>query len=397
MIRGNRDLIKEMNRNLLLNIIRQEVQLSRKQLTDFSGLSVGSVSGIVAELLDNQWVIETGEGDFTGGRRQTMLRLNPNAGYAMGLKLMEDRVVLAISNFESKILQYWEKSISHNPSAEQIIPELTHLIQSVLHDSRIAPDKLFGIGIGLAGVIHSREGIVHYSPYFGWQSFALAHLLEQELQYPVYIENDVNTLTLTEQLFGAGNYYTNFVVITIGRGIGLGIVINNQLYHGMRGGAGEFGHTVMHYGTSTAETISYQTLENVAADPALIRQMNESFSKGRAKIKKLSELVELADAGNETALKLLAKSGGHIGASLANIINLFNPELVVISGEGTIAGDYRLKPLMETLKQYTFNGLLDNVEIVVEPTDDHAWARGAASLVISKVFESPITEAKVRL
>lgn len=393
-IRGNRDLVKAMNRNLLLNIIRREGQLSRKQLTEISGLSVGSVSGIVAELLANHWILEIGEGDFTGGRRQTLIKLNSSAGYAVGLKLMEDRVVIAVTNFESTILDYRQSAISSRSNYEQLVAELVSIIQDVLATSHIAIDQLFGIGIGLAGVIRSHEGIVHHSPYFGWREVPLAQMLEEQIQRPVFIENDVNTLTLTEQLFGAGRHYSDFVVMTIGRGIGLGIVINNQLYQGTRGGAGEFGHTVLLQANGT-HTSAFTTLEGAAADPAMIAEMHKRHPELRATLRTLNDLVVLADSGDESAIQILTHSGELLGAGLANIINILNPALVIISGEGTIAGEYRLQPMMDSLKKYTFDGLLNDVKIVVEPTDDQAWARGAASLVISKVFESPIIEARV--
>ncbi|MCB9453010.1 MAG: ROK family transcriptional regulator [Anaerolineaceae bacterium] len=386
LIRGNRDLIKEMNRSLLLNIIRREGQLSRKQLTEISGLSVGAVSGIVAEMLANQWIMEVGEGDFTGGRRQTMIKLNSQAGYAVGLKLMEDRAVIAVTNFESRIIEYTERAISSQASPEQIIDEIAMIIQSTLDDSKIAFNKLFGIGIGLAGVIRSKEGIVRYSPFFGWREFPLAGMLEEKLQRPVWIDNDVNTLTLTEQLFGAGTHHANFLVITIGRGIGLGVVINSQLYQGVNGGAGEVGHMIL----SQQPDVGYRPLEEVAADPAVVAHVAQYHP-----VKTLGDVVILAEAGDDHAIQALADSGEKIGVGLANVINILNPELVIISGEGTLAGDFRLKPLFAAIQHYVFDGLLDDVQIVVEPTNDQAWARGAASLVISKVFESPIVETNV--
>src|SRR5690349_3105471 len=106
LVRGNRDLIKAMNRNLLLNILRREGQLSRTQLTEISGLSVGTVSQIITDLLEKNWLLETGELESTGGRRQTMLRLNPQAGYAVGVKLMENRAVCAVTDFEARVVHY---------------------------------------------------------------------------------------------------------------------------------------------------------------------------------------------------------------------------------------------------------------------------------------------------
>ncbi|MCU0482538.1 MAG: ROK family transcriptional regulator [Anaerolineae bacterium] len=391
-IRSNRDLVKAMNRSLLLNIIRREGQLSRKQLTEISGLSVGSVSGIVGELLDNGWILEAGEGDFTGGRRQTMIRLNPDAGYAIGIKLMEEKVVCAITNFESSIIDYYESPIPPRITPPQLVMALKNVIDTLMNTLKMKPEQLLGVGIGLAGIIRTDEGIVQHSPYFGWRNLPLAYMLMQKLQRPVYIENDVNTLTLAEQLFGAGRHHDNFVVITIGRGVGLGIVIGNQIYRGKWGGAGEFGHIVIANTPNDTPFPTAQTLEQIASDPAIIASLRQI--NGKKAVNSLRDVVALAENGDVDAQNALALSGYYVGMGLANLVNILNPGMIIISGEGTIAGDYRLQPMIDSLRKHTFNGLMDDVSIVIEPTDDRAWARGAASLVISKVFESPIIEAQ---
>lgn len=391
-IRSNRDLVKAMNRSLLLNIIRREGQLSRKQLTEISGLSVGSVSGIVGELIDNGWILEAGEGDFTGGRRQTMIRLAPDAGYAIGIKVMEEKVVCAITNFEATIIDYLEAPIPARTTPPQLVLALKNVIDSLIGKLNIKPEQLLGVGIGLAGIIRTDEGVVQHSPYFGWRNLPLAYMLMQKIQRPVYIENDVNTLTLAEQLFGAGRHHDNFVVMTIGRGIGLGIVLGNQIYRGKWGGAGEFGHIVIANTHTEGDFPTAHTLEQIASDPAVIAHLRQR--NGKKAVNTLRDVVTLAESGDSDAQHALALSGYYIGMGLANLVNLLNPGMIIISGEGMIAGDYRLQPMRDSLKKHTFNGLMDDVSIVIEPTNDPAWARGAASLVISKVFESPIIEAQ---
>ena len=396
LIRGNRNLVKAMNRTLLLNIIRREHEVSRKQLIDISGLSMGSVSGIVADLLEQEWILEVGEGAFTGGRRQTLIKLNPSAGQALGIKLMEDRVVVAVTDFESNIIHYQQHELASTSDPYILIQDLVEIIHNTLGATQITMEKLFGVGIGLAGVIDPNLETVHHSPYFGWRDVPLAKLLNDAIRRPVFVENDVNTLTLTAQLFGSGRQHNNFVVMTIGRGIGLGIVINGQLYRGIQGGAGEFGHTVMP-APSNAERneLEFQTLEELAADPAVVAQVQQHLPDLHDSIHTIADVVALADSGNAIAKKALHDSGVLLGAGFANIVNILNPELLIISGEGTIAGPYRFESLKDSLYQNTFNGLLQDVEIVVEPTDDKTWARGAASLVISKMFESPILEASL--
>ncbi len=390
LVRGNRDLIKAMNRSLLLNIIRQHGQLSRTQLTEISGLSVGAVSQIISDLIEKNWLLETGEGDYTGGRRQVFLRLNPHAGYAIGIKLMEDRLVCAITNFEGDIIHYQTASLGSEEYPEITCDALVQTIEDALQKSSTPRAMVLGVGIGLAGVIYQDTGVVHYSPYVGWKDFPLADTLQAQLHVPVFVENDVNTLTLSEYLFGAGRHHSDFAVITIGRGIGMGMVLNGHIYRGIQGGAGELGHIPLHLTTLMDKTTTTTTLETLAADPAVIRSLHEQGTN--TPINDLTDVIKAAEAGDTAAQNALAKSGEFLGIGLATIVNILSPPLIIISGEGVSAGDFRLQPMLQSLQQHVFGGLSDMVEIVIEPTDDEAWARGAASLVMSKIFESPLVE-----
>jgi len=390
--RGNKTLIKAMNRSLVLNTIRREGPLSRTRLTELSGLSVGAVSTITNDLLEKNWIVETGEGDYTGGRRQVMLKLNPNAGIVVGLKLMEKRVVGAVTDLESRVLYYAERDINTQHDPRAIARVLADVIETMLAAAKVRRAQVIGAGIGLAGAIDAQNGIVHLSPFFHWRDVPLARLVEERLHLPVYIDNDVNTLTMTEQLFGPGQHASNFVVITVGRGIGMGIVVNHELYQGTRGGAGEVGHITVDAGGPPCDCGKRGCLEAIAADPAVIRLVREkrrANGLGGPEPATLEDVVALAAQGDMVARDALQQSGRFLGIGLATVVNLFSPSLVIISGEGVIAGDYRLAPMFEALREHTFNGLLDNVEVVVQHADDRAWARGAASLVIGKLFESP--------
>jgi predicted NBD/HSP70 family sugar kinase len=391
-LRGNRDLIKAMNRNLILNIVRREGSLSRTQLTEVSGLSVGAVSQIINDLIENNWILEVGEGDYTGGRRQVLLRLNPTAGYAIGLKLMEKRVVCTVTDFEGQMLHYQGHSFDISDlSPEGTTRALVEIVNLTMSEVGFERGQMFGVGIGLAGVVYSHAGVVHYSPFLGWRNVPLADMVSLQLGIPVYVENDVNTLTLSEHLFGAGRHQSHFIVVTVGRGIGMGIVINGQIYRGANGGAGEIGHTVLDLPHARRFGVEAGSLEGLAADAAVVQ-----YARVQRKGQKISldEIVASAAEGDEIAREALEQSGEWLGVGLAAAINILCPALVIVSGEGVAAGDFRLKPMLAAMRRYTFNGLLDDVQVVVKPADDRAWARGAASLVISKVFESPLVEGK---
>lgn len=386
-----------MNRSLVLNTIRREGPLSRTRLTELCGLSVGAVSTITNDLLEKNWILEIGEGDYTGGRRQVMLKLNPGAGIVVGLKLMEKRVVGAVTDLESRVLYYVERDIDTQHDPRAIARTLVDVIETMLAAAKVRRNKVVGVGIGLAGAIDARAGVVHLSPFFHWRDVPLAKLVEDRLALPVYIDNDVNTLTMTEQLFGPGQHAANFVVVTVGRGIGMGIIVNHELYQGTRGGAGEIGHITVAVDGPLCDCGKRGCLEALAADPAVVgfvRDARRAQGHTGAEPATLEDVVAAAAQGDVPAREALQQSGRYLGIGLATVVNLFSPSLIIISGEGVIAGDYRLAPMFEALREHTFNGLLDKVEIVVQHADDRAWARGAASLVIGKLFESPRLDAQ---
>jgi predicted NBD/HSP70 family sugar kinase len=386
--RGNRDLMRAMNRNLLLNMIRAQGPLSRTQLTTLSGLSVGAVSQIVSDLIESNWITEAGESDSTGGRRQVLLRLNPTAAYVAGLKLMEDRAVCAVTDLEATVLHYAEHPLPATQTPEPIAQALAQIVIHALAQAGVPRERVRGVGIGLAGVINGDTGIVHYSPFFQWRDVPLARLVSEELRLPVYLENDVNTLTITEQLFGPGHDVSSFAVVTIGRGIGMGVVIHHQLYRGHKGGVGELGHITVEPDGPPCSCGRRGCLEALAADEAVVREAQSVFDASLT----FEQVVSAAQNGHEAACRALARSGHYLGLGLAVVINLFCPELIIVSGEGVAAGPCRLDPMFEALRANTFNGLLDGVKIEVKPTDDLAWARGAAGLVVGKLFASPLVD-----
>lgn len=391
--RGDRDLIKALNRNLVLNIVRRQGPLSRTQIRDLSRLSMGAVSQITAELLDEGWVREVGESEPTGGRRQILLRLRPQAGYAVGVKLMEDRIVCAVTDLEvSEVLYLEQPTLGHSP--EVVVSAIVSAVRQAIVDAGISSRQVLGIGVGLAGVVNMQSGVVHYSPFFQWRELPLADLIAAQIKLPVYVDNDVNTLTLTEHLFGAGHDIENFAVITVGRGIGMGMVLHHRLYQGGPGGAGEFGHLTLDVDGPPCDCGKRGCLEALASDPAVIRYIQQRRPDGRALPGTLLDVIAAADGGDALAREALEVSGRYIGLGLSMIVNLLCPTLIVLSGEGVIAGEYRLAPIREALRRHAFNGLLDNVSFIIKPTDDRAWARGAAGLVVAKSFESPLVKAE---
>jgi predicted NBD/HSP70 family sugar kinase len=273
---------------------------------------------------------------------------------------------------------------------------LVEVVDLLVSKGGIEKDHLFGVGVGLAGIVNAKAGRLRYSPYFGWHDVPLVELLHSRLQVPVYIDNDVNTLTLNEQLFGAGQGIDNFLAVTIGRGVGLGIVVNDQLYRGGVGGGGEFGHTVVDPDGHLCDCGKRGCLETYVSDPALLRLAAEATSEGRLsqEVEDVDELIALAESGVPAAQAIFSYGGEILGYGIANLINIFNPKMVILSGEGVRAGDLLIEPMCTTIQQYVMPGLAEDTEIRIDLWEDDAWARGAASLVLQELFKSPIYESE---
>jgi len=271
-------------------------------------------------------------------------------------------------------------------------------VTTFIREHKIAKKQLLGVGVGLAGIIDAENGILRQSPIYGWSNVPLQEMLQSKLHIPVYIENDVNTLTLTERWFGPGQGVDNFLTVTVGRGVGLGIVANGQFYRGQSGGAGEFGHITINPNGPLCACGKHGCLEAYIGDPGLIRSAQEAFDRGElaSPVQNVDDLISLAQRGDACAVQIFNEAGRILGVGIATLINLFNPKKIIISGEGTRESDFLFIPMKESIQQNTMPGLYDPDIVEITPWGDDAWARGAAGLVLREVFESPIHKKVIK-
>ncbi|WP_376793180.1 ROK family protein [Thermoflexus sp.] len=393
--KGSRDLIKAINRNLVLNLIQSRGPLSRTDIARLSGLSLAAVSEITGELIAAGLIREVGTGESSGGRRPILLRLNPQAGFVVGVKLMKDAIASALTDLDAKVLHHRVTPL-RSARLTQVLRAIVRAVEATIAESGVERSRVLGIGIGMAGVVDGESGICRYSPFFGWRNVQIAEPIAAHFGIPVYLENDVNTLTIAEQWFGYGRDVEHFVVVTVGRGIGAGIVVNGQFYRGALGGAGELGHITLIEDGPLCDCGKRGCLEALAADPAVLRAARAAIARGEptrlaeADPLTLEAVVAAAEAGDELARKLLADSGRWLGMGIAILVNLLNPQLVIVGGEGVRAGEWRFGPMREALRAHAFDGLADELQVVLEPAGDETWARGAACVVLGELFKSPV-------
>jgi N-acetylglucosamine repressor len=388
---GNRTLIRALNRSSVLNTVKNAGPVARTDIARLTGLSPATVTAITSELIEDNLVFEKSAGDSSGGRRPILLALNPRGGYVVGIKLTEHEAIGALTDLEATVItrqtQPWEGS-----TPREAVQVMSRLVHDLAAEKGVRKKQLLGVGVGLAGIIDAERGVLRSTPFFEWNDLPLRNLLQASLKLPVYIDNDVNTFTLAEKWFGSGQGIDDFITVTIGRGVGMGIVVNGQLYRGVGGGAGELGHTVVDPLGPQCSCGKRGCLEAYIGDQALVQIAQASAQRGELPetIQDAQGLVDLAASGEATARLILAQAGERLGIALANLINLFNPELIIIGGEGTRAGEWLFQPMRQAIQQNSFPGLIKESTVRVEPWGDAAWARGAASLVLGELFQSPV-------
>lgn len=383
---GNRKLIRSINRSIILNVIKKEGEISRAAIAQLTGLSPATLSGITSQLIDEGLVFEKTTGDSTGGRPPILLALNPRGGFVIGIKLMEGHAVGALTDLNATVLAKGTIDLA-DKQLETSVEMLVELVNRLIKSSDIRKKQLMGVGIGLAGVIDFAHGIVRQNPFLGWQNIKLRDVLETRMRVPVYVDNDVNTLTLSEKWLNPAQHEEDFIVITIGRGIGMGIVINGQVYRGKSGGAGEFGHLVVDPNGPLCDCGKHGCLESYINDRALIAEAHRIVSPD---VIDMDDLIHRASIGNKEAASILSRAGTLLGRQIANLVNLFDPKLIIISGEGIRMGEVFFSAIRTAFHECVMPGLAEDTEIRINSWGDGIWALGAASLVIAEIFKSPI-------
>lgn len=382
---GGRDLIRDLNRTLVLNLVRERGGLSRANLARISGLSPSTVTSITASLLDDGYLLEdepsnvnvAGKGPI--GRPATMLRVDPGAGLAIGIKVTTDELTAAVTDLAAAPLGIATVPRGHESDPARVSDLFESAVANALDAASVTSDKLVGIGIGVPGIVDPETRRVAGSPLLDWAHVDLVGLLEERLRLPVLVDNDVNTLTVAQQLFGAGRGLAHFLVVTTGRGIGMGIVVNGVIHRGSHGGAGEIGHVQAVPNGPDCWCGRRGCLEAVAAEPAIVREILASTDR----LVQPADIAALAERDPKVA-EILERAGRHVGRAVAGITTVLDPQRVVISGEGVRLGDHYLAPMRAELSEREQKEV--PTEIVIEPWGDEAWAQGAATLVLRELF-----------
>lgn len=378
--------LRDVNRSAVLRLIGRFGPMSRAEIARRAGVSPGTVTTLVRNLIDAGIVRPTEQTAPRTGRPAELVGLVGSAAQAIGVKIASDHLAIVRADLDGTVL-----AASHTPfdaiGGNPFTPITEHLEAQV---TAIDGDAvLLGIGLGLPGFEDPYgSGVVH-APLLGWRNLPLGEHLTRTLGLPVLVDNDVNTLATAESLYGTGRGFDHFVVVTLGEGVGMGIVVDGEPYRGGRGAAGELGH-VGAGGDRQCSCGKRGCLETLVSEPGLLESARERrvILPGDGP----DQLVAKAVAGNRPALELYAAAGTALGDALASATVVLDPEAVVIAGEGTRGWPYMEAAFADRFAAGGFPPSRDRIPVFVDEWDDTAWALGAAALVLRAPFTTPLHE-----
>lgn len=395
-VTGNAELIRKINRELVTNEIIDQGCVSRTELTRKVGLAMPTVMRIVDSLIEEGLVLEVGEGNSSGGRKPRLLQLKADSMYFIGA-CIQRKLKVALSDAAGNIICRHEVLGNYSNISENILDQLVEGIEWVIEQSGVPREKIAGAGIGTPGSLFKHCDLVREYPFVNWAQFDIDTWYRSEkLHYPVEFENIPKLGTLGEMRFGHGRGIRNFIYVYADFGVGSGIVADGQLYMGSNGVAGEFGHMVVDAGGRACYCGNKGCLEMYSASLAIVRELRVSMLAGEKTVLtrfckpeelNFSHVLEALKKNDLLTAYAFEKAGRMLGLGLANLINLFNPEMVIIGGE---LSDCRV--YVETAKRVALEGIFlhkaNDMRIVTSALGGDDLLKGAISLAMRKIFNT---------
>ena len=385
--------LRRVNRSTVLRQIYLDRSVSRQELSELSGLSPGTVTNVVAELLHEGIVIEAGIEASNGGRPRSILTINPHYGYFIGVEVGE--TLTRIELFDLTLRQlgatvYLLALDEHQP--EQVVQYIHQGVGKLLSEAGVTSEQVIGLGVSVGGLVEQTEQVSAYIAGWGWQNVPFVRLLEEHLHVPIFLDNAAKAMAQAERLFGAAQGVEHAAVLLVATGIGAGIIADGSLFRGAINSAGEWGHTCIELDGRLCRCGSHGCLEAYAGAPGIIARLRElapqsSLLQYNDQERTLAAIVDAARDGDPAATRVLRDTAHYLGAGIANLINLFNPQLILLGGwVGMQIGEFILPEIRQYTERYALKLPFDVTKIDLCQLGTDAIAMGAATLVLEPFF-----------
>ncbi len=400
--------IKNINKHAVLDLIRfMPGGISRAGIAKEIGLSRAAVTTIVNDLITAGIIRDAEQRAKTSGRPRTLLEITPNAGFIAGVDMGATHLRAVITDFGAHVIAEKEIPFDIKQGPENCISQADQLLQELLSSKRISLDMLSAVGLGVPGPISSDAGMVIAPPIMpGWDRFPIRDTLETLWKRPVSMNNDAELGALGEWAYGAGRGARDLAYIKVGTGSGAGLLIDGLIYRGSTGSAGEIGHLTMNNKGPQCTCGNYGCLEAYSGGHAIAQQAIDAIQSGkrtqisRIPIEKIAakDVASAAQRGDLVAQQIMEKAGEHLGVAIAGLVNIFNPDMIVVGGGVAQIGDLFLEPVRKTVAERSLPAAANNVRITTALLGRRSSSLGAIvqalSIAVHNIAEG---KDKVRL
>ena len=395
--------LRSFNRLLILNCIRQQGPVARVEIARLTGLSRTTVSSIVDDLIQEGLALEGAilNAAPNGGRRATLVHFNADAGVCLGVDIGRSHLTLLATNLGGTLLAHQSGPFNMDCGPDICLPEVVERLRQFTSEEHIPWEQVIGVGVGIPGTIDATTGVIVRPPHLrGWDGANVRQALLDALNLPIYTNNDANMGALGESRYGAGRGIAHLVYVKVGTGIGCGIIINNQVYRGGGGFAGELGHIWFGEVGAACDCGNIGCLESLAGAESIVadaqhaqRHAKHAPSPAASLIGKthpdIADVIAAAQQGDAASQQALMRAAGRIGTALGALINLLNPEAIILDGGVTRAGELLLGPLQQSLASHSIIPSWQRTRLLTGELEQHAIAMGAIATVIDAAFEIP--------
>jgi len=398
---GNVSTVKAQNRRAVLLMLRQHEPVSRTRLAQLTGLSSTTITNLIAELLEQGLVTTDGDSTSTQprgvGRPQTALRLVPNARHAVGIHIGVGRIRVALADLHANLSPTLDLAHPLERPPQEILVETATLVRQAITRSGVNPQTVVGVGIGASGLVNPHTGVNVLAPNLGWRDLPLRDWFTDWLGLPVCVDNNARAMALGEAMFGAGREVRTLAFVYARIGVGAGIVVDGRLYRGSAAGAGEIGHTtIIPHDGPPCRCGNSGCLETLVSEPAIIRLAEELATQNPVGLladqlqngggTPIERVFAAARAGDAATNAMLSERARYLGLALANLVNVLNPDLIVLGGIYAQGADLLVPTIEATIRQRAFAGLGEQVRVQTARFGPYAGVVGAAALALNAFF-----------
>lgn len=402
---------EELNNENLGGVAYKNLSLKKKIIAYFANInnatiadlakelnaSTPKVTHLLNELLQEGLVHDYGKVDSTGGRRPNLYGMAPDAGFFIGVEVKKYHINLGLLDFKKNLVKFVEKVPYDLQNTAASLDELCKIVAKFVDELPVGREKILGAGVNLSGRINYATGY-SYS-FFHFDEEPLSKVIEARIGIRTFLENDSRAMAYGEFSSGTVNNEKNVLFVNHDHGIGLGILINGQLYYGKSGFAGEFGHIPFFNNELICHCGKKGCLETEASGQALLRKFQEKLKEGfsSAVMRKhkqpeqvtLTDIIHAANNDDMLAIELIAEVGEKLGKGIAMLINLFNPELVVLGGSISTTADYIRLPVKSAINKYSLSLVNNDTQLILSRLGERAGIIGACLLVRNKLLSLP--------